>query len=788
MLLNYLKTIYRDLIHNKLYTFISIFGLAVGISASLVLVTLVMSLLSQDKFHEKGDRICQAFSRTNYNQAGEEISSTMSVLLGDALVSEIPEIVNSVTITSTNAEKAFIVGDKKFHEKGIWANPSLFTIFSFPVIAKTTDSIFNDLNSISISESLAKKYFGAIDSSLGQAITLRSNFDKREAYVSSVFKDVPFNSTLKFDYVMPIEFFLNKNQGLGWGNRFSRVFIELEQNINVDVLNNKIKDFIKDHTDWLQSELFLHKYENIFLDNPYGGTSYESRIKILLSIGLGILFMASINFINLSISRTTKKAKEVGLRKVVGAGKRSLIFRFIGESVIITFLAMFLAICFTEIIVPYINQSFLDYVNLKIVIPYSNLYFYFSLIVILAVVSLISGLYPAFFLSSFSPISVLKGKSLLGKNPIFMRKALVVIQFIFSGLFIIVTIASSKQLNLIKNKDLGVNIEQVLSFSFTNKVEKHFSAFRHDLKLNSQVKGFTSTDFQPTGVYSSTSDPYWEGKPEKLNDMFPTLHVSDGFIKTFNIDIINGRDFEEGDSVDISNFIINEKMASIIGKDNPVGLKLSFWGEEGQIIGVVKNFHIGDLMTEIRPLIIIKNPMRTFLAWVRFDSETLPEVINHLKRTYAKYENEFPLSYSFLKEDFVKMHGGVIMSSRFNVLFATIAIIISCLGLIGLTALTAEQKTKEIGIRKVLGAPIASILFLLSKGLMQLVILSFIISAPISYYVVNDFLDDFAFKIEIGIDIFLYSFFLLLTISLAAILVQGIRASLANPVEALKYE
>lgn len=787
MFLNYLKTTYRDLRKNKLYAFISIFGLAVGISVSIVLVTICLNMLNHDKFHEKGERIYQAFTKANYKELGTTISSIVPAPLGEDLVNEIPEIINSAVIRGYRPDYTFIIDKKKFQENCMYADPSLFSIFSFPILIQLTDSVFSGDNSIAISEKLAKKFYGNVNNAIGKTVTLKDSYQRRDVIISTIFKEIPDLSSLKFDAALPLWIIKQKDKYFYTYNSFlNTLFVEVTDGTNIKELNEKIKGFLATKARWTQSDLFLYKFENVYLADPATGKNRSEEIRIFIYIAIGILLLASINFINITISRTTNKVKEVALRKAVGANRGSIIVRFIGENFLITLVSLLLALFFAELLIPLVNSSYLNVE--KFFIPYSNVYFYLSLFATVFIVSCFSGIYPSLFLSSFSPINIIKGNIFIKNNPLYIRKGLILIQFVISGLFLVFTFVSYKQINFIVNKGIGLRLDKVVEIKLTGNISNHLNAFKNELELNSNIKSFTTASFPPMAVGSRSSSFFWEGKPENLNDEFLYMHVYDSFFETFNIKFIEGRDFEKGDSNDINNVIINEEFAKVLGKENPVGTKITFWGETSEVIGVVKNFHHNNLLTKIEPLVIIKRPEYVNSGFIKYNSKNSLEALTYLKKVYEKFEPEYLFSNSFLEDDFKRQHLDIMITSKLNSLFAVIAVLISCLGLFGLTAFTTEQKRKEIGIRKVLGAPVSSILYLLSKGVIKLVITSFVLSIPVGYFLIKDYLKDFVYKIEIGWDVFLWSFFLLLAISITTVLIQAFKAANANPVDSLRSE
>ncbi len=786
MLRNFFKIILRDLIKDKTYTLISIFGLSAGIAVSILIIAICFSYTSIDKFHKNGNRIYQAYFKNDFLKAGTEYGSTTPWKLGEVLIKDYPEVENASTVINDH-QSVLINGNVKSEETGCYSDNNFFQIFSFPVIAGARTNIFHDINSIAISKSLAEKYFGNVFDAVGKRIILRNTGERKEVYVSSVFADMPENSSMKYDYILPLKSVVDAKKWLQtwpWGNYIASTYVELKSNVDVAVLNSKIKNVVSDRNPATKAQLFLYKFEDIALKAP-GGHDKSNYIFLLLAVALVIIIIASINFINLATSRASKKSKEIGLRKVIGADRKSLIIRFLAETFLFSFISVVIGMGMAELLLPYLNET-LDGI-LLFTIPYGNTYFILSLVLLWLVVALFSGLYPAVYLSAFSPAGIIKNTAGT-HNKMFVRKSLITAQFIFSTVFIFITAVIYKQMSYITGKDLGLDINQVIEFRITSGIENHLNAFTQNLKLNHQIKNVTYANFEPTGIYASTSDPKWEGKPAGLNDMFPVVGVGDNFIKTFDIQLTKGRDFIKGDSADKNNYLINQKMADIIGKDNPVGLGMSMWGTSGQIVGVVKNFHINALTEEIKPLIIRKAGSGDSYAFVKFHPKHFREVLPLVERTFYNYEKEYPFNYTFLDEQFLKNHSEAkVFGSMFN-FFSIIAIIISCMGLFGLTAFSIQQKTKEIGVRKVLGASIHSITFMLTGSIIKMVLISSLIALPVGYYLACIFLKTFVYKTEIGADIYLISVAIVLFLASATVVFQAIKAAAANPIKSLRYE
>lgn len=660
MLKNFFKVIIRDLSKDRIYSLISILGLSAGISIAILIIAISFTFLTYDRFHENGERIYQAFFKNSFENTGEEYSTGMPWNLGEALKNDYPEVENSATVVE-DFPPIFIVGDKKIEQKGCFSESSLFGIFSFQVAASSQNvnqNIFTDDNSIAISETLAEKYFGNIFNALGKQIILKRSNLRKEVYVSAVFEDIPRNSSLQFDYVLPLQAFVKEAIWLknrSWDNFIASTFIEQKTPGNIDLFNTKIKNYVGERNPSFKGKLFFYKYEDVFLHAP-GNFDKTINFIFLFIIAAVILSIASINFINLAISRSSKKSKEIGLRKVVGANRKSLILRFMIETLLLSFCSVVFGMVLSELFMPFVNDIFEGF--LTFLIPYHNVYFCLSILGVWFLVGLLAGLYPAVYLSSLSPGGILKGISVTNRK-ITIRKMLLITQFVFSTVFIFVAAVIFKQMRYITDKDLGLNIKQVVEFGITDEHKKHLNAFTQDLKLESGIEDVTFTDSEPTTVTTTTSEPKWEDKPENLKDTFPVMTVGDDFTNTFEMQILSGRNFIPGEKQDINNYLVNERMAEIMSHSCPggiLGTEITYWGFSGRIVGIVKNFHNSTLHESIRPLIIRKRPTDVRNCFVKFRSEKYSNVLSHIAKIYNTYEKEFPFKYYFLDKQFLNKH------------------------------------------------------------------------------------------------------------------------------------
>jgi len=789
---NLLKIIYRDLSKDKVYTSISVFGLSAGICVAILIIAINYAYLGYDGFHKKGDRLYQAFYKNSYMESGTNISGTTQYLLGETLKNEYPEIANSATIMM-DAGTALSANNIKTEQAGCFSDASVFSMFSFPIIASVKEGeqkVFADRNSIAISRSVAEKYFGSVSNAVGKYLFVVKPDNKTDRLVSSVFEDIPANSSIKFDYVIPIESKVAESPWLinwPWNNYSAATYIEVKPKVDIHKLNNKIKHFLDTKTESNKSELFLYQYDKIYM-HPPGGPAKTLNPTLLFIIAGIILCIASINFVNLSASRASRKGKEIGLRKVIGASRRSLVIRFMLETLMLSMIAAALALLFAELLIPYINYSYNSVIT--IYIPYSNIYFGLSLAGLVVLTTLVSGIYPSVYLSGLMPDAIIKGNTgPQGRSLI--RKSLITIQFVSSAIFIFLSVVVYYQMKYITGRDLGVNVKQTLELKLTTGISNHLAAFSNDLKKSPGIEEVSSGGFEPVGIGCASSNFKWAGKPESMNDMVPILSVGDNFLKTFDIKLVKGRDYYPGDSLDGRNCIINEQMEKLIQKyykGDVIGLDLSVFGNQGKVISVVKDFNSANLYQQMGPVIIEQNVYGHNYCFIKYNPVNVSSVLNSIQKTYNKYEKDYPFSYKFLDEEFLSWHADAKTYVGFFSLFALIAIVISCLGLFGLTAFSIQQKTKEVGIRKVLGASVGSLSFLLTKSYLRMTLFASVTALPAGYYLSGKLLDMFAYKAAIGPEVYIFTVSIITILAGITVIFQVIKAALANPVDSIKYE
>lgn len=791
MIRNYIKIAFRSFKRHSTFTFINLAGLTLGLVVSLLILLWVQDELGINRFHKEGDRIHQI---VNNLKANKDIFTWTSSPLpyAETLEREIPEIESTTAVLDWDA--LFEVELTKNKESGYLASPNFFNFFTFPLIKGDPNQVFSKPNAIAISEDLAAKYFGPNwqnQELLGQSIRL--NYEQ-EAQVSAIFKNPPTNSTLDFDFVLSTEDYIKQEDYSyfnTWGNFFFDIYTRIPSTVRPEQLTTKLTRTVNDHREEGSIEtVFLQPFEDKYLYSQFeNGQIVGGRIeyvRIFFIAALFILIIACINYMNLATARSSRRAKEVGIRKVVGANRRSIASQFLSESGVLTLIALVLALCAAQLLMPYFN----DLTGKQLALSFTNPYFWFILTGTGLTCALLAGTYPALMLSSFRIVQVLKGKltSTMG-NPI-LRRGLVVLQFVLSALLIVGALGIKKQINFIQNKNLGLNKNNVLLFPLESELREKLEFVTSELKNDPAIQTITLTSENPLSVGGSTGDPQWEGMQEDQGTIFHILTTDHNFISSMDVSLLQGENFREGMPTDTANFnyIINQEAAKAMGFDNPVGKRLAFWGYQGRIVGVVEDFHFASLHETIKPLILRYEPSSTGAVLIRPEAGKEQEAIAKIKAIQSNLAPNKSANYRFLDASFASMYRSELLIAKLANLFAAIAIFISCLGLLGLAAFTTERRTKEIGIRKVLGASVGDILILINKEFALLLVVAIVIAFPIASYFVNNWLQEFAYRTTLGIDIFLWAAGSLLLIAFLTISFHAIRAAWSNPVDSIRYE
>lgn len=789
MLKNYLKIAWRNLIKSKSFSILNILGLSTGMACSILILLWVQNEVSYDQFHTDSERTYRFIV-----SSGDFKTAVSSAGMAPDLRDELSEIESVVRITKFE-NVLFNVDDAVYEENNfMYVDDNFLSFFDFPLVQGEKRTVLKDPNTIVLTESMAKKYFGEQDA-LGKNIKLNNSENWK---VTGVLKDLPPNSHFKFDFIAPISTIAADDQNLvnkTWGNFNYYSYFKLNKNValsntgvtDLEMKINAIADERLDNETFnfrLQPIENIHLYSDLQLDVAgHGNIQY---VNIFFIVALFILVVACINFMNLSTARSAKRAKEVGMRKAIGAQRGQLIGQFLSESILLSFISLILGVGLVFLALPFFNDISGKLLNIDI----ADGSFWLGLLAIVLVTGLFSGSYPALYLSGFNTVKVLQGDLKKSGGNLFFRNGLVTVQFIISAVLIVGTGVVYNQLNFIKDKNLGFDKSNMIIVPFRGEMAEKQDALSAILQQDPLLNNYSIFSDLPTDLGTGTVDIIWEGKDENDGLVVPDIRMDDRFIELFGIEVLAGRGYSEKFTINDKNLVINEALMKLMGKtlDNIIGQQLAFNDIEGQVIGVVKDFHFKPLQYDIEPLVLRQRDNNARFLAVRTTINQTQASIKALENIYTELNPAFPFSYSFLDADLENLYDGEQqMGMIFNIL-AILAIFISCLGIYGLSAFMAEQRIKEIGIRKVLGATTLSLVNLLSKDFFKLALLALVIAIPLSWYCLNEWLQVFAYHINISWWMFALAAAAVLLITLITVSYQSIRTANANPVESLRTE
>ncbi len=805
MLKNYIKIALRNLKRNKLYSILNITGLAVGITCCILILLYVQDELSYDRFHENADRIYRVTSHFVLKDRGMNFASTAHVQ-GPMFKEAYPEVENYVRFNSYGSRRMIRYKDTSYaEEKFIWVDNSIFDIFTFNLIKGNPKEALVKPNTVVITEEIAEKYFGDEDP-IGKNLQIHND----ELYmVTGVVENIPTNSHIRPDFLASFSTLDLQPTGNATADLVNNVdyytYLLLKEGADYKELENKFVGFVEKYLGPLFSSIGgSAKYElqpltSIYLhshkENELERTGDMAYVWLFSGIGLFILLLACLNFMNLSTARSANRAKEVGLRKVVGAHRLQLIKQFIGESMILTFIAILFSLIFVSFTLTIFNNisgKSLSMSTLSNPVPLLGLFVFFI------TVSLIGGSYPAFFLSAFRPVEVLQGKLRRGAKSSILRIALVSLQFTVSIVLIIGTLVVDEQLSFVRNKKLGYDKDHVIALRIRNEdTQKRVEAIRNSLLSNPAILDVSASSSLPLGQ-NSFSAHHIAGQPPEEMIMLYTQIVDEHFIDTYKMEIVQGRNFSRDYPTDPQeSIIINEAAAKKLGwQDGPLGREIEAFMsltefKKYRVIGVVKDYHFQSLHEKIRPLVLYNaSPYggNYYRISMRVRPENIQETIAFLRSKWKEFDSRYPLEFVFVDEQYDAMYRAEERLGKLFGYFTALAILIGCLGLFGMSAYSAEQRTKEIGIRKVLGATTSHVTVLLVREFTKWVLLAVLIAWPVGYFIMNSWLQNFAYRIGLGAGTFVLAALLALIIALMTVTYQALKAAVANPAESLKYE
>jgi len=791
MFKNYLKIAWRNMAKNKAHSLINVSGLAAGLVCSLLILLWVNDERNVDAFHQHKDRLFTVYQTLYDGHNANAVYGTPGPL-ADELKKTIPEV-EYASGWGFGGQHMFKSGNKLLKLDGNSAQPDFFKMFSYPLLEGNAENALNTPSSLAISRKMAVDFFGSPAAAAGK--TLR--FDNRKDFtVSAVFEDLPANSSQHFEYLTNWFEFLQENP---WATVMSNIgpgtYVQLKAGSDPALVNQKIAHFFdrfhpdqpKDKT--APPQLTLQPYSEVYLHGNFvNGKVAGGRIgyvNLFSIVAVFILLIACINFMNLATARSLKRAKEIGVRKVAGALRSSLIQQFIIESLWVTFLAVLIALGLLVFLLPMFNQL----TGKQIGWPFHEWSFWLELAAVTISTGLLSGSYPALFLSSFKPVKVLKGTFKMGGGAGMFRKGLVVFQFVLSVILIISTLMVSRQVNYLQSVNLGYDRENLVYIPLEGKLGSQYEVFKQEALKMPGIQSVTLTSSTPTLIRQSDAAIDWTGAGPNHNVQFTYTYAGYDFTKALKLTLVDGRDFSREFPSDSAGFLINQSALKLIGYKNPIGKRLKFRGREGHIIGVLKDFHFSSLHDPIEPLVVpFGENLTSGSALVRTLPGQTKQAITSLGTLCKQLNPDFSFSYAFSDEEYNKLYKNEQLVGNLADSFAVLAIFISCLGLLGLAMFTAEQRTKEIGIRKVLGAGVGSLFGLLTAEFLKLILIALLIGSPLAWYALNKWLESFAYHAVVQWWLFALSAGLIVLTAMATVSFQAIKSAVANPIKSLRSE
>jgi len=787
MLKNYLKIALRNLFRNKAFSAINIAGLAIGMASAILILLWIQNEISYDQFHEKKDRIYEAWNRAHFSGKLQCWNTTPKVL-ARTLERDIPEV-EQATRVNWSRNFLFSVGEKRLTVQGNMVDSNFLQMFSFPLLKGNSKLALMDMHSIVLTEKLAQKIFGNEDP-MGKVIKIdnKDNFT-----VTGIARDLPNNTRFNFEYLLPWSYARYRGEDdENWGNNSTRTYVLVKPNVSFASADNKIRklkaryDKNEDPT-W---EMFLYPISKWRLYSRFkDGSEDGGRIEFVRMFGIiavFILLIACINFMNLSTARSEKRAKEVGIRKVVGAQKGALIAQFIGESILLAFLAGIVAIGIVELSLPGFNKL----TDKKLFIDFGNIYSWLIALGFIIFTGLVAGSYPAFFLSSFQPVRVLKGMFRSSKALITPRKVLVVLQFTFAIILIISTIIVKHQIDYARDREAGYDKRNLMYHMLTGDLDKNFNLVKNELLASGVATSISKTSAPLTQGWSDTWGFEWKGKDPNDKTDFDRYSADENLVATAGFQLVKGRDFNlKQFPTDSTGVILNESAAKAMGFKDPIGQIVKDNDINWHVVGVIKDFILQSPYYPLKPMVIegSKGWFNTMHIKLNPQNSTAQN-LKKAEAIFKKYNPEYPFEYKFIDEEYATKFEDEKRTATLTALFAGLTIFISCLGLFGLAAYMAQNRIKEIGVRKVLGASVANITTLLSKDFLKLVIISLVIASPVAAFAMYKWLQDYPYRVNIEWWVFVIAGLAAVTIALLTVSFQAIKAATANPVKNLRTE
>ncbi len=786
MFKNHLKIAWRNLMRNKSFSILNIVGLSIGLAVTALIVIWINFEVSMDQFHENKNRTFQVYNQ--YHVGGElwTWNSTPKVM-ASAIQKDYPEVENIARV-NWDSDFLFAKDDKRIKGTGKIVDPDFLKIFSFPLLEGSLETVLDDVNSVVITESFAKKIFGD-----EQAVGKTVKVDNADSFmVAGILKDLPSNTNFEFDFLMPWAYL--KQQGLddkNWDNNSIATYMMLKQNVDYSLFSKKIKNLRKVY-DKNSPEMvtYLYPFTRSWLySNFENGEEIGGRIDVIRMFGIIagiILIIACINFMNLSTARSEKRAKEVGVRKVVGARRLALISQFLGESIFISFIAAGFALILVVIGLPHFGAL----VEKPLSLDFTNGWFWISALVVIVFTGLLAGSYPALFLSGFKTSSVLKGTFIKSNGAVAPRKVLVVLQFSAAIILITSSMIVAQQLKKVQDRQTGYAKNNLIYSIIQGDTEKNYSLIKEELLSSDAVTSITRTSSPVTQGWSNTWNFEWKGKNKENKRIVQRFAADENIRETLGIGLVAGRDFNlDLYPTDSTAALINEAAVSLMNFDEPIGQVIKDNGIHWHVIGVIKDFVLDSPFQRIQPMVIEGARAGFNVIHIKLNTAiNTSESLAMVEAVFKKHNPEYPFEYQFVDQEYAQKFNDEKRTGQLVSLFTLLTIFISCLGLFGLASYMAENRIKEIGVRKVLGASVTSITTLLSKDFLKLVLIAIILAVPVSWYFMNNWLEDFAYRINISWWIFILAGIFALFLALVTVSYQAIKAALQNPIKSLRTE
>ncbi|TMI91922.1 MAG: FtsX-like permease family protein [Bacteroidetes bacterium] len=786
MIKNYFKIAWRNLFRNKGFSATNLLGLTIGITCTILISLWVKDELTYNKFHANYGSIYKIYANRDFNNQ-VFTDENMVLPLASTIEKQIPQI-KSAVVTTHRQPHILTYGENKLKKEGYTVSEHFFDIFSWKFINGAPATALPDAYSIVLTQSTAKALFGN-DDPINKVVKVDNEYDAR---VTAIVNDVPGNSTFQFDFVNAFNYnkdFL-KRAMTNWQNSSWDVFVQVNPGTNMKMLEKNINDikYQHDESDKKISTYFAFpmskwRLQSEFKDGKNIGGMIE-YVRLFSIIAIIILLIACVNFMNLSTARSEKRAREVGVRKTLGSGKRQLIFQFFSESIILTSIAFVLSVFTVYLLLPFFNDLVDKHLSLNILQPL----FWIAAVALIIFTGIVAGSYPALYLSSFNPVKVLKGTFLAGKKSALPRHILVVGQFAISILLISATIIIYQQIQHIKNRDIGYNPDNLIMVPSTEDTQKNYAAIRDEL-MKTGVINIVNRSFSPiTEIWWKAPAPDWDGKPAGGQMIVASMATDIDYAKTMGVKIIEGKDFS-GVPADSSNMLINEEAVKTMQLKNPIGTQLRYGSSKYTVIGVTGNIVMESPFKAVDPMLVYFDPRNSNSINIRLKTSVKPQdALRSIEKVFKKYNPAFPFDYKFVDQEFGKKFLTENLISRITNIFAGLAIFICCIGLAGLASFTIEKRIREIGIRKVMGATLQQLLLLISKDFLKLVLIAFVIATPLAWWFMNNWLEKYPDRISISIWLFGAVGFLILLLALVVVSLNTMKAAVANPIKSLRTE